>query len=82
MHEDKRWFHTLRSKLTGAALAKIKETLRLVGLEGEAYRPAGEISHGQKELLEIGMLLMQKPLLLLLDEPRWNPRDDRGLNLL
>src|SRR6266478_10132983 len=33
MHEDKRWFHTLRSKLTGAALAKIKETLALVRLE-------------------------------------------------
>jgi len=69
MHEDKRWFHTLRSKLTGVALAKIKETLALVRLEDEAYRQAGELSHGQKQLLEIGMLLMQEPRLLLLDEP-------------
>src|ERR1700732_590909 len=69
MNEDKRWFHTLRSKLTGVALAKIKETLALVRLENEAYRQAGELSHGQKQLLEIGMLLMQEPQLLLLDEP-------------
>ena len=50
-------------------LAKIKETLALVRLEKEAYRQAGELSHGQKQLLEIGMLLMQEPQLLLLDEP-------------
>src|ERR1700760_572448 len=61
MHEDKRWFHTLRSKLTGAALAKIKETLALVRLEDAASRPAGGTPDGQERVIEIGMLLMQEP---------------------
>ncbi len=47
----------------------MEEMLELVRLEGEAHRPAGLLSHGQKQWLEIGMLLMQDPKLLLLDEP-------------
>ena len=38
-------------------------------LQGQEQRLAGLLSHGQKQWLEIGMLLMQEPLLLLLDEP-------------
>ncbi|MGC4000416.1 MAG: urea ABC transporter ATP-binding protein UrtD [Anaeromyxobacter sp.] len=48
---------------------RLEETLELVGLAGQAERQAGLLSHGQKQWLEIGMLLVQDPLLLLLDEP-------------
>ena len=43
--------------------------LRDVSLEAHVSRLAGTLSHGQKQWLEIGMLLMQDPKLLLLDEP-------------
>jgi len=45
------------------------ETLRLIGLEGRAQQRSGQLSHGEKQWLEIGMLLVQEPNLLLLDEP-------------
>ena len=45
------------------------EALDIVGLPAYADRPAGVLSHGQKQWLEIGMLLVQNPMLLLLDEP-------------
>jgi len=48
---------------------RVEETLALVRLSADAHRPAGLLSHGQKQWLEIGMLLMQEPKLLLLDEP-------------
>ncbi|MBO9606918.1 MAG: urea ABC transporter ATP-binding protein UrtD [Paenibacillaceae bacterium] len=44
-------------------------TLELIGLAHQANRPAGALSHGEKQWLEIGMLLVQEPELLLLDEP-------------
>jgi urea transport system ATP-binding protein len=47
----------------------VAEALDTVGLAAAAERPAGELSHGQKQWLEIGMLLVQDPRLLLLDEP-------------
>lgn len=47
----------------------IHETLDTIGLVDAAERPAGVLSHGQRQWLEIGMLLVQRPRLMLLDEP-------------
>ncbi len=62
-------FATLIAKLSGAQQDAIDETLQTIALTGERRRLAGELSHGQKQWLEIGMLLMQQPELLLVDEP-------------
>lgn len=48
---------------------RVDEMLGTVGLLESADRLAGELSHGQKQWLEIGMLLIQDPALILLDEP-------------
>jgi urea transport system ATP-binding protein len=69
MKADKRVRTTLFAKLSSAEKDRIAATLTLIGLKESAERTAGLLSHGQKQWLEIGMLLMQEPQLLLLDEP-------------
>ena len=66
---DRRVRASVFSRLTGAQLDRIGEILALIHLKDAAQRTAGLLSHGQKQWLEIGMLLMQDPKLLLLDEP-------------
>lgn len=69
MASDKRVLPTLFNSLTGEQKDLIDQILELVGLSESFKARAGSLSHGQKQWLEIGMLLMQKPVLLLVDEP-------------
>ncbi len=69
MKSDKRVWTTLFKQLTGQERDRIEEVLQLIGLTDFPKKMAGSLSHGQKQWLEIGMLLMQDPLLLLVDEP-------------
>ena len=69
LSSDRRVQASLFSRLTGEQLDRIGEVLGTIHLMGDAQRTAGLLSHGQKQWLEIGMLLMQDPKLLLLDEP-------------
>jgi urea transport system ATP-binding protein len=48
---------------------RLHEVLDTVGLAPRAYQPAGLLSHGEKQWLELGMLMAQNPELLLVDEP-------------
>lgn len=66
---DKSVWGCLRGRLTGEQRDGIDEMLARLRLSPLRRRPAGLLSHGQKQFLEIGMLLMQDPHLLLLDEP-------------
>jgi urea transport system ATP-binding protein len=66
---DRRVRHTLVTRLSGAQRDRLDELLVQVQLWDQAERSAGLLSHGQKQWLEIGMLLAQDPVLLLLDEP-------------
>ncbi|MGY2163545.1 urea ABC transporter ATP-binding protein UrtD [Pseudomonas tolaasii] len=66
---DKSVWASLRARLSGEQKDRIAEVLDTIRLSTSAQRPAGLLSHGQKQFLEIGMLLMQDPQLLLLDEP-------------
>ena len=56
-------------RLDSAQSDRLAQVLHTIHLASSVHRMAGNLSHGQKQWLEIGMLLMQDPKLLLLDEP-------------
>ncbi len=66
---NKSVWYTLTHALTGTQRDRIDEVLELIGLADQRRQLAGALSHGQKQWLEIGMLLMQNPRVLLVDEP-------------
>ncbi len=62
-------WRTLMARLNGEQRDRIDQVLGIIGLAGRRDDRAGDLGHGQKQWLEIGMLLIQDARLLLLDEP-------------
>jgi urea transport system ATP-binding protein len=69
MRTNKNVWPSLVQQLSGEQIDRIDEVKRIIGLQEHAALEAEFLSHGQKQWLEIGMLLMQDPLMLLVDEP-------------
>lgn len=69
MAGDKKVMSLLFAQLNNEQKIRIEEVMEKIGLADNRYQRAGSLSHGQKQWLEIGMLLMQNPKLLLVDEP-------------
>ena len=69
-------FDLLFRRLDGSSQDRVEHLLGVVGLAPQAQQQAGGLSHGQKQWLEIAMLLAQNPDLLLVDEPVAGLSDD------
>jgi urea transport system ATP-binding protein len=69
LHGSKAVSRNLFARLSADERQAIDRTLELTGLSEHRAKAAGLLSHGQKQWLEIGMLLVQEPKLLLVDEP-------------
>ena len=69
MQASKKVWHSLLARLSRTQHERIASTADTIGLLDQLYTRAGLLSHGQKQWLELGMLLIQDPQLLLVDEP-------------
>lgn len=69
MKQSRSIWSAIRNRTTTEQRDKLQDRLTLINLQDRATELAGSLSHGEKQWLEIGMLLMQEPDLLLLDEP-------------
>ncbi|WP_286238760.1 urea ABC transporter ATP-binding protein UrtD [Neptuniibacter halophilus] len=69
LKQQKAVLPTLLARLSPTEINRIDEVLEIIGLKEQRFMLAGALSHGQKQWLEIGMLLMAEPRLLLVDEP-------------
>jgi len=72
---------TLFSRPSGAECRQVSGLLETIGLEAKADLPANLLSHGEKQRLEIGMLVAQSPSLLLVDEPVAGLTDEETENI-
>lgn len=69
LRSNKSVLPTLLARLSSTELDRIDQVLKTIGLHHQRQLLAGNLSHGQKQWLEIGMLLVSEPRLLLIDEP-------------
>ena len=72
-------WQSLFHRLSAEQAHELDELLELIALSDSAYNDAANLSHGQKQWLEIGMLLAQKPELLLIDEPAAGMTDEETM---
>ena len=66
---NRSFFNALRARMSSVERDRVDEVLGIIGLTEQRSLFAKALAHGQKQWLEIGMLLMQDPELLLVDEP-------------
>lgn len=76
MKQKRGLFELIRARTGSADKERMMEMLRLIGLEDRGSLQAGALAHGEKQWLEIGMLLIQEPEVLLLDEPAAGMTDE------
>lgn len=75
-HKKKGVFNTLFASVDPSITKQIYGILEHIGLAEKSNKPAGSLSHGEKQWLEIGMVIVQDPDLLLIDEPVAGMTDD------